>query len=118
MKQLGTIGEIEAAIGRCRAVCAAADVPFHVDALAAELGISYETLVQYAAERGTAARVLRAAVQECTASVIAAALRADPKTHTLGMYYLRNRAGFADKGDKGESRAETVSVTFVGEERI
>ena len=118
MKKLGTLSEIEAAVERCRQVCAAEQIPFHADALAAQLGISYETLLRYAEGRGTMATLLRGALQECTASVVAAALTADPKAHALWTFYLRNRAGFADKGERIELRSEAGGVTFVGEERI
>lgn len=118
MNQLGKLKDIEAAVERCRRECAATDTPFHADALAAALGIPYETLVRYAAGRGTMAGLLKSALQECTASVIAAALRADPKAHGLWMFYLRNRAGFADKGEKTELKTEAGGVVFVGEERI
>ena len=113
--------ETAAAIAACRAACVQRDEPFHADALAAALGISYETLVTLAAGNGTSKRMaalLRGALQECTASVVAAALSADPKTHNLWMFYLRNRAGFADKGERGELKFEAGTVTFVGEERI
>ncbi len=117
MKQLGKLCEIRAAIDACRARCAAADEPFHADALAAALGIPYETLVQYAVGRSETARILKAALQECTASVIGYALSADPKSHGLWMFYLRNRAGFMDKGEARASTGE-APVRFVGEERI
>ncbi len=121
MNRLGKLQEIEERITACRAQCAAAEIPFHVDALAAALGISVETLLAYADGHGTSvstAAMLTAAVQECTASVIACALRADPKSHGLWMFYLRNRAGFMDKGESREPRADGGAVTFVGEERI
>ncbi len=117
MKQMGKLSEIEATIASCRVQCAAEDKPFHADALAASLGIPYETLLRYAAGRGETARMLKAAVQECTASVIGYALTADPKSHGFWMFYLRNRAGFADKGDTRAPTGE-ASVRFVGEERI
>ncbi len=113
--------ETAAAITACRAACAAAGEPFHADALAAALGVSYETLITLAEGNGTSKRMaalLRGALQECTASVVAAALCSDPKTHNLWMFYLRNRAGFADKGERGELKFEAGTVTFVGEERI
>ena len=121
VNRLGKLHEIEQTIDQCRARCVAENMPFHADALAAALGISYETLIRYADGKGTSANtaaLLRAAVQECTASVIACALSADPKAHSLWMFYLRNRAGFADKGETRESRTEVGQVTFVGEERI
>lgn len=118
MKKLGKLDDIEQKIGACRARCAAAGVPFHADALAAALGISYEMLLRYADGSGSMAVLLRAAIQECTAAVIASALAADPKSHGLWMFYLRNRAGFVDKGEARESRADGGAVTFVGEERI
>lgn len=118
MKQLGTLKDIERAVAACREACAAANTPFHADALAAALGISYETLLRYAEGRGSMAALLKSALQECTASVIDRALQADPKAHGLWMFYLRNRAGFADKGEKPELKTEAGGVTFVGEERI
>ncbi len=121
MNQLGKLKDIEQTIATCRARCAADHIPFHADALAAALGVSYETLVRYAEGRGTSthtAAILRAAVQECTASVVACALDADPKAHSLWMFYLRNRAGFADKGETRERATEAGNITFVGEERI
>ena len=85
--------------------------------MAAALGIPYETLVQYAAGKGETARLLRAALQDCTASVVGHALAADPKSHGLWMFYLRNRAGFADKGETRPTVSE-APIQFVGEERI
>lgn len=117
MKQLGSLANIKATIEHCKAQCAAADIPFHADALAAALGISYETLVTYANEKGNVATLLTAALQECTAAVVTHALAADPKSHTLWMFYLRNRAHFADKGERGEQPVG-ASVQFVGEEKI
>ncbi len=117
MKQLGTISEIKATIDDCRQRCEAGDSPFHADALAAALGIPYETVVAYASGKGETARILKAALQECTASVISHALAADPKSHGLWMFYLRNRAGFADKGETRATHTEEP-VRFIGEERI
>ncbi len=117
MKQLGTLGEIKATIDDCRRRCELDNAPFHADALAAALGIPYETVVAYAAGKGETARLLKAALQECTASVVSHALAADPKSHGLWMFYLRNRAGFADKGESRATPSE-APVQFVGEERI
>ncbi len=117
MKQLGSLAQITDTINRCRVECAAAGGPFHADALAAALGISYETLVEYASGRGSVAALLTAALQECTASVVAHALAADPKSHPLWMFYLRNRAQFADKGERCELPMGS-GVQFVGEEKI
>ena len=117
MKQLGSLAEITATIERCRRECEAEGGPFHADALAASLGIAYETLVEYASGRGSVAALLTAALQECTASVISHALSADPKSHSLWMFYLRNRAHFADKGERCELPTGS-GVQFVGEERI
>ena len=116
MKQLGKLQDIQHAVDACRTACAANDTPFHADALAAALGISYDTLLRYAGGRGELGRLLGAALQECTASVIGYALRADPKSHGLWMFYLRNRAGFTDKGEARVGVTEPVK--FVGEERI
>ncbi len=113
--------ETAAVIAACRTACVQRDEPFHADALAAALGVSYEKLIALAEGNGVARRtaaLLRGALQECTASVVAAALSSDPKTHNLWMFYLRNRAGFADKGERGELKFEAGTVTFVGEERI
>lgn len=118
MKQLGTLSEIKAMIDGCRRRCEADGSPFHADALAAALGIPYETVVIYASGKGETARLLKAALQECTASVITHALAADPKSHGLWMFYLRNRAGFADKGEARASQMTAEPVRFVGEERI
>ena len=112
---------LEETITACRAGCAARGEPFHADALAAALGVSYETLLARADGKNTTAAVaarLKAALQECTASVVAAALAADPKAHGLWMFYLRNRAGFADKGEHPTTPAAVGGVIFVGEERI
>lgn len=117
MKQLGKLGEIQTTIADCRRRCEAENAPFHADALAAALGIPYETVVAYASGKGETARILKAALQECTASVISHALAADPKSHGLWMFYLRNRAGFADKGETRTVQA-TEPVRFVSEERI
>lgn len=117
VKQLGKLSEIKATIDECRQRCQAEGSPFHADALAAALKIPYETVVAYASGKGETARILKAALQECTASVISHALAADPKSHGLWMFYLRNRAGFADKGESRMVQAEEP-VRFVGEERI
>ncbi len=117
MKQLGTLSEIKTMIDECRRRCEAENAPFHADVLAAALGIPYETVVAYAAGKGETARILKAALQECTASVVSHALAADPKSHGLWMFYLRNRAGFADKGETRAVQAEEP-IRFVGEERI
>lgn len=117
VKQLGTLSDIAATINNCRTHCQQTDTPFHADELAAALGIPYDTLLRHASGRGEMARMLRAALQECTASVISHALCADPKSHGLWMFYLRNRAGFADKGEARASQGEPP-VQFVGEERI
>jgi hypothetical protein len=118
MKQLGTLQEIEKIVQECRERCHTAEMPFHADALAAALGISYDTLLQYAAGRGQLAALLKAALQECTADVVAAALGADPKAQSMWVFYLRNRADFVEKGEKPELPSSAVSVTFVGEEKI
>lgn len=117
MKQLGKLSDIAATIDECRRRCELENAPFHADALAAALGIPYETLVHYASGKGETARILKAALQDCTASVISHALGADPKSHTLWMFYLRNRAGFADKGETRANPSE-APVRFIGEERI
>lgn len=117
MKQLGKLGEIQTTIDDCRRRCEAENAPFHADALAAALGIPYETVVAYASGKGETARILKAALQECTASVISHALAADPKSHGLWMFYLRNRAGFADKGETRTVQS-AEPVRFVNEERI
>lgn len=117
MKQIGTLSEIKTTIDECRRQCELENAPFHADALAAALGIPYETVVAYASGKGETARILKAALQECTASVISHALAADPKSHGLWMFYLRNRAGFADKGETRALQTEEP-VRFVGEERI
>ncbi len=117
MKQLGTLRDITQRIEQSRAACAAAGEPFHADALAATLGVSYDTLVRYAAGKGVLAKTLQAAIQECHASVIGYALRADPKSHSFWMFYLRNRVGFSEKGEARASVPE-APVAFVGEERI
>lgn len=121
MKTIQNTKDARATVAACRAACAARGEPFHADALAAALGVSYETLRSLADGHNATASLsalLRAALQECTASVVAAALAADPKAHGLWMFYLRNRAGFADKGERPELRTEVGGVIFVGEERI
>ena len=118
MKQLGKLSEIKATIDDCRRRAELESAPFHADALASALGISYETLVSYASGKGETARILRAALQECTSSVITHALAADPKSHGLWMFYLRNRAGFADKGEARAGQTAEEPVRFIGEERI
>ncbi len=119
MKPWKNIGEIRAVVDACKRDCAAKGVPFHADALAAALGISYETLARYAAGKGSAAgeaAVLTAALQDCTAAVLTDALDADPKSHAFYMWYLRNRGGFSDKA--GEMPRGESGVTFIGEGRI
>ena len=121
MNHVRKAADVDDAVARCRAACAARGEPFHADALAAALGVSYERLLALADGKNTSAIIanrLKAALQECTASVVAAALAADPKAHGLWMFYLRNRAGFADKGERSELRTEVGGVIFVGEERI
>ena len=118
MKQIGKLADIAATIDACRRQSEAEQSPFHADALAAALGITYETLVTYATGKGETARLLKAALQECTASVITHALAADPKSHGLWMFYLRNRAGFADKGEARVGQATEEPVRFIGEDRI
>ena len=115
MKRLGSLTAIEQRINDCRAQCEAAGVPFHADALAAALCISYDRLVEYAAESGNTAALLRGALQEATASVLSHAMKSDSKHHALYMWYLRNRGGFSDKAaDSGLHGG----VVFVGEGRI
>ena len=115
MKRLGSLPQIERRIAEGRAACEAAGVPFHADALAAALGISYETLAQYASENGNTAALLRAAMQECTAAVLSHAMSVDPKNHAFYMWYLRNRGSFSDK----ETAVGGASgVVFIGEGRI
>ncbi len=113
--------DVTAALRRCRQQCEAAGGTLHADALAAELGISYEQLAAAAdgcgASRAVAAAV-RHALQQCTAAVVAAALADEPKTHPMWMFYLRNRAGFVDKGEARDLKTAVGSVIFVGEERI
>ena len=111
-----TYREVDEAINESKRVCAAKGEPFHVDALAAALGVSYGELCRIADGRGRVPKALRAAIQECTAAVIGAALAADPKSHGLWMFYLRNRAAFSDKADKRESGAPPV--VFVGEDAV
>ena len=86
-----------------------------VDTFAAVLGISCDELFSLAREQNDVGRLLAAAVQECTAETVAAALSADPKSHPLWMFYLRNRAAFVDRP---EGHGDGVSITFVGEERL
>lgn len=117
MKKMGSLTAIKEAIDRCRAECQNQNTPFHADALAATLGITYETLVAYAEGKGSVGVLLKGALQECTASVISYALNADPKSHSMWMFYLRNRAGFSEKGERPENIAGG-GVQFVGEERI
>lgn len=107
--------EINRAVRACRRACAESGRVMCVDALAAALGMSCDELFALARERTEEGRMLAAAVQECTAETVAAALAADPKSHPLWMFYLRNRAAFADKP---EARADGVSITFVGEEKL
>ena len=116
MKRIGNYREVQHAIEQCRAACEAAATPFHADALAAALGLPYDTLLQYATGKGRVAHTLRAALQTCTASVIGYALKADPKSHAFWMFYLRNRVGFSDKGEM--RTVGEAPVQFVGEEKI
>ena len=111
-----TYKEVDKAIRECKRACEAKGEPFHVDALAAALGMSYTEFCRLADGRGRVPRTLRAAIQECTASVIGMALAADPKSHGLWMFYLRNRAAFSDKTDKREQGAPPV--VFVGEDGV
>ena len=115
MKQMGRLSDIRERIDVCRARCEALGVPFHADALAAMLGVSYDRLLRFADERGNTAALIRAALQECTASVLSHAMQSDPKHHALYMWYLRNRGGFSDKATEGVMHG---GVVFVGEGRI
>lgn len=120
MNQLGSIAHITETIDTCRRTCRQQGVPFHADALAAALGISYDQLARYAAGEGTSrtvAGLLTAAVQECTADVLDWALKGDQKQHGFYMWYLRNRAGFSDKGPE-IPRDGGGTVMFFGESRI
>lgn len=111
-----TAGKVRRAIETCKASCAATGRVLCVDALAAALGMTCEELFTASSRATEVGALLSAAIQECTAETVAAALSADPKAHPLWMFYLRNRAAFADKPEaKGDSG---VSITFVGEERI
>lgn len=117
MSRPGSLADIRRAVSECKTRCEALGIPFHADALAAALGISYETLVRCAEGKevgATTAAVLAEALQECTASVVSFALSADPKHHALYMWYLRNRGGFADK----IAPSHGDGVTFIGEGRI
>lgn len=107
--------EVRRAIAACRDACAQTGRVMCVDALAAALEMTCEELFAQADRRTEVGALLVAAIQECTAETVAAALSADPKTHPLWMFYLRNRASFADKPERADSG---VSITFVGEERI
>lgn len=110
---------LAAAQAAAREACRAAGEPFHVDALAAALGVSFEELMAAATDERHPVRAarLRAAMQECTASVVGEALRADPKSHGLWMFYLRSRGGLSE--ERAESLGSAAGgVTFVGEERI
>ena len=115
MKRMGSLPQIERRIADGRAACAALGVPFHADALAAALGIPYDTLKQYASENGNTAALLRAALQECTAAVLSHAMVSDPKHHAFYMWYLRNRGSFSDKEPIGGGMG---GVMFIGEGRI
>ena len=115
MNAIGTKAQIEKRIAACREDCRAKEIPFHADALAAALGLSYAALETLAAGKGRLAALLAAALQECTASVVSYTFSADPKQHAFLMWYLRNRAGFTDKA---EPRQTGGAVTFIGEERI
>ncbi len=119
MNKIGKVSDIAERIAVCRTECAANGVPFHADALAATLGVPYDQLARYAAGEGTSpnvAKLLANALQECTASVVSFSLSSDTKYHPLVMWYLRNRAGFTDKGEAPPSQGATV--TFVGENKI
>lgn len=120
MNKLGSLTAISERVDACRRECAENGVPFHADALAAALGVSYDTLIHLAAGEDTSktmADLLGGALQECTASVLSHAMTADPKHHAFLMWYLRNRSGFSDKAGDAP-RFETAAVTFVGEGRI
>ena len=119
MSRLGSVADVKSAIEECKARCAAQGTPFHADALAAALHVSYDTLHTLANGNGASqklAAVLEGALQECTASVLTHAMAADAKQHGLYMWYLRNRGGFSDKG--GAPFHADGGVTFIGEGRI
>lgn len=114
MANFGSVKEVKAAAAREKARCEASGVPFFADALAAALFVPYETLERAAAGHGVCpalAAALSAALQECTASVLEAAMKSDAKAQAFYMWYLRNRAGFSDRERGGVADA----VTFVGE---
>ena len=119
MSRLGTAEEVREVIADAKRRYEAQGLPFHADALAAALNVSYDTLVELASGNGVSAKtatVLSAALQDCTASVLSFAMAADAKHHALYMWYLRNRGGFSDKG--GAVLHGDGGVTFIGEGRI
>lgn len=115
MNKRKTIAETAAQIEACRDRCTRQGVPFHADALASALGVSYTTLTRWAVGDGAPVRLaelLTGTLQECTASVVEHAMSADPKQQGWYMWYLRNRAGFSDKA--GDQPAEPQpTLTFI-----
>ena len=119
MKRFAGVAQVSDTIEEAKNRFAAQGVPFHADALAAALNVSYDTLVAAARGEGVTpkmAATLTAALQECTASVVSCAMAADAKHHALYMWYLRNRGGFSDKGSV--PLPADGGVTFIGEGRI
>ena len=119
MSRLGTVEEVRGLIADAKRRYEAQGLPFHADALAAALDVSYERLAEMAQGKGVSAKmgaVLSAALQDCTANVLSFAMAADAKHHALYMWYLRNRGGFSDKG--GAVVHGDGGVTFIGEGRI
>lgn len=119
MSRLGNTAEVKAVIAEAKHRYEKTGLPFHADALAAALNVSYDGLLDLAQGKGTSAKmatVLSAALQDCTANVLSFAMASDPKHHALYMWYLRNRGGFSDKG--GALLHGDGGVTFIGEGRI
>lgn len=120
MNRLGSLAAIRKTVEGCKRQCREEGIPFHADALAAALGISYDTLARYAEGKDTSlttASLLKSALQDCTASVLSFAMASDAKQQPFWMWYLRNRGGFSDKGREAVG-TESVAVTFIGEGRI
>ena len=119
------LADIEEAIGRAKEYAAAQEVPLTVERLAAEMDMDLTMLHRIlqgeivGKSRGMTAKIaaIRRAAGEATASVMEHAMRrgSSPNMHML---YLKNYAGYDEKGGKTEKPPTVPAVVFAGEEDI
>ena len=119
------LADIEAAIQRAKEYAASQEVPLTVERLAAEmdmdLGLFHRIVCGEVDGKsaGMTAKLaaIRRAAGEATASVMEHAMRrgSSPNMHML---YLKNHAGYDEKGSKNETVSVMPPVVFTGEEEI